>query len=149
MREQAKELAHTLGRAQQERENVQRDVARLTTELAAITEAEKKLAGIQAQLERLRAVSTECEKLEELARMHERRAALQEHRKQLAGEVQQLKVKLEGLRKAPELLKQTTDELSTAFTSLTEAEAEAAKLTTAWNRDVQDVKTKAEHRAEE
>jgi DNA repair protein SbcC/Rad50 len=141
-REQAIQLNHTLSRAQQERDNVQRDLARLTTELQAITEAEKKLSGIQEQLERLQTVSTECEKLEELARMHERRAALAEHRTQLAAEIEQLKVRLEGLKKAPELLKQTTDELSTALASLSEAEAEAAKLTTSWNRDMQDVKTK-------
>lgn len=142
VREQAKELTHTLGRAQQERANVQRDLARLTTELQAITEAEKKLSAIQGQLDRLHAVSTECEQLEELARMHERRAALQQHRAQLAAEIEQLKLKLDGLRKAPELLKQTTDETAVALATLTEAEAEAAKLTTTWNRDVQDVKTK-------
>jgi exonuclease SbcC len=141
-REQATQLNHTLSRAEQERDNVQRDLARLTTELQAITEAEKKLSGIQEQLERLHAVSTECEKLEELARTHERRSALMEHRKQLAAEIEQLKVRLEGLKKAPELLKQTTDELGSALASLTEAEAEAAKLTTSWNRDMQDVKTK-------
>ncbi|HEX6063396.1 MAG TPA: SMC family ATPase, partial [Longimicrobiales bacterium] len=141
-REQATQLNYTLSRAQQERDNVQRDLARLTTELQAITEAEKKLSAIQDQLDRLQAVSTECEKLEELARMHERRAALTEHRKQLATEIEQLKVRLEGLKKAPELLKQTTDELTAALASLAEAEAEAAKLTTSWNRDVQDVKTK-------
>ena len=142
VREQAKELAHTLNRAQQERDNVQRDLARLVIELAAISEAEKKLAAVQPQLERLQSVSTECEKLEELARMHERKAALLDHRTQLAAEIEQLKTRLEGLKKAPELLKQTTEELTVALANLAEAEAETAKLTTAWNRDVQDVKTK-------
>ncbi len=142
VREQSKELTHTLSRAQQEHENVQRDLVRVATELQAIGEAEKKLAAIQPQLDRLGAVTTECEKLEELARMHERRAALLEHRARLAAEIDQLKVRLEGLKKAPELLKQTTEELSAALAGLAEAEAEATKLSTAWNRDVQDVKTK-------
>jgi exonuclease SbcC len=142
VREQAKELTHTLSKAQQERENVQRDLARLATELQSIADAEKKLAAVQPQLERLNTVTTECERLEELARLHERRAALLQHRTQLTAEIEQLRIRLEGLKKAPELLKQTTEELTSAFASLTEAEAEAAKLSSAWNRDVQDVKTK-------
>ena len=41
VREQARELAHSMARAQQEHDNVQRDLARITTELQAIDEAEK------------------------------------------------------------------------------------------------------------
>ncbi|HEY0672461.1 MAG TPA: SMC family ATPase [Longimicrobiales bacterium] len=141
-RDQARELAHALTRAQQELENVERDLARIAGELDAIKTAEKELHAVQPKLERLTTVATECERLEELARMHERRAALVDHRAQLATDIEQLRVRLEGLKKAPELLKQTTEELTAAVAALTAAEEAAAKLSTAWNRDVQDVKTK-------
>ncbi len=141
-RDRARELTHTLTHAQQELENVERDLARIAGELDAIKTAEKELNAIQPQLERLNVVAAECERLEDLARTHERRAALVEHRSQLATEIEQLRVRLEGLKKAPELLKQTTDELTAAQAALSEAEAKLAQLSTTWNRDVQDVKTK-------
>jgi exonuclease SbcC len=142
VREQARELAHTLGRAQQEFQNVQRDLERISTELQAIDEAEKQLSAVQPQLERLHAVAAQCAELEELAQLHARRAALVEQRERMAAEIEQLRVRLEGLKKAPELLKQTGEELTVALANLTEAEAEAAQLSSAWHRDVQDVKTK-------
>ncbi len=142
VREQTTQLTHALQRAQQDVANVERELTRVTTELQTIALAEQQLSAIQPQLDRLTIVATECERLEELARMHERRAALLEHRVQLAAEIEQLKVRLEGLKKAPELLKQTTEELTAALATLASAEAETAKLSGAWNRDVQDVKTK-------
>ena len=142
VRDQARELAHTRARAQQDFENVGRDLERVTAELQAISDAEKQLSAIQPQLERLGVVAGECEQLEQLAQLHARRAALVEQRDRMASEIEQLRNKLEGLKKAPELLKQTSEELSVALAQLTEAEAEAARLATAWHRDVQDVKTK-------
>ena len=142
VREQARELTHTRDRAQQEHENVQRDLERIAAELRAIDEAEKQLSAVQPQLERLSVVAGQCEKLEQLAQIHARRAALIEQRERMAAELELLRTKLEALKKAPELLKQTSDELAVAFANLVEAEAEAARLMSAWNRDVQDVKTK-------
>ena len=141
-REHARELTQTLSAAQHDYDNAQRDIQRIAAELASIAGAEKELNALAPQLERLKVVATECERLEELARINERKIALTQHRQQLAREVEQLRVKLEGLKKAPELLKQTRDELSEAQQKLSEAEHVAGQLTANWNRDFQDVQTK-------
>lgn len=142
VREHARELTHTLTRAQNEAANIERDVARVGIELEAIAVAEKELAKIQPQLDRAQAVATECALLDEFALKNAQHAALVINRDRLAAEIEQLKTRLEALKKAPDLLKQTTDELAGAQAALSEAEANLAKLSTTWNRDVQDVKTK-------
>ena len=141
-RDQARELTHTLTRAQQELESAERDLARITGELDAIQKAEKELNELQPKLERLAEVAAECERLEDLALQHERKNALLENRHQLAAEIAQLRERLDGLKKAPELVKSTSEELAAAQAALREAEENVAKLSTTWHRDVQDVKTK-------
>ena len=142
VREQARELSHAITRAQNDVANTERDLARVDAELEAIASAEKELAKIQPQLERAQAVATECARLDEFALKNAQRAALVINRDRLAAEIEQLKTRLESLKKAPELLKQTTEELNSAQAALREAEESVAKLSTTWNRDVQDVKTK-------
>jgi DNA repair protein SbcC/Rad50 len=142
VRDQARELTHTLTRAQNEVANIERDLARVNAELEAIANAEQELEKIRPQLERAQAIAEECARLDEFALKNAQRAALVINRDRLAAEIEQLKMKLEGLKKAPELLKQTTEELAAAVAAVCEAEETVAKLSTNWNRDLQDVKTK-------
>jgi exonuclease SbcC len=141
-RENARELTRTLENAQKDTTNAATEIDRIAIELKAIAEAEQQLKAARPQLKRLAIIATDCEKLEELARTHERKVAQTSHRQQLAKEVAQLRTKLDGLKQAPELLKQTREELKLALDALAAAEEEGGKLTANWNRDLQDVKTK-------
>lgn len=141
IRETVRELTRTLENAQKDTSNAKIEIDRVATELKAIAEAERQLKAIKPQLKRLTQLATDCEKLEELARQHERKMALAGHRHQLGNEIMQLQAKLQGLKQAPELLTQTRDELKVALEALRIAEEEAEKLLANWNRDLQDVRT--------
>jgi exonuclease SbcC len=77
-RERARELAHGLEVARREREAAERDVARIALELDAIARAESELGPLRAELGELPGIAEECKQFAELARLAERRLALEE-----------------------------------------------------------------------
>jgi exonuclease SbcC len=147
-RERAIELTRTLASAQSEFDNAQRDIERIDAELKSIAAVEKELKALKPQLQRLKLVAIECEKMEELARLNERRLNYEERRKDLVAEIAQLKARLEQLQKAPDVLKQTQAEHQTANEALAAAEPELEQHRTEWNRNTQDVKTQIRLRAD-
>ena len=147
-RDHARELMQALNTAQQDYDTAQRDIERIAGELKSIAAAEKELTALEPQLERLKIVASECEKLEELARLNERRIALLDRQKEYQADIKQLKSRLEQLQKAPELLKQTQDEHKAANAALAAAEPELEQHRTEWNRNTQDVKTQIRFRGD-
>ena len=140
-REHARELTRTIEHAEKDIASARADVERIAAELKAIGAAEKELKEIKPKVDRLTVVSSACEKLEELARLHERRKGLEERRREVHTDVTQLKTRLEALQKAPELLKTTQEEHVAANAALAAAEPELEAQRTEWNRNTQDVKT--------
>ncbi|HET7321486.1 MAG TPA: AAA family ATPase, partial [Longimicrobiaceae bacterium] len=77
-RDRHRELTHAVEASEREREAARREMERAEAELARIATAETELAELRAQLAPLPDVAEECSRLSELARVNERRRAIQE-----------------------------------------------------------------------
>jgi exonuclease SbcC len=140
-RERSRELIQQADAAQRELANAQRELQRAQAEVQKVAAAEAELAAIKPQLAELDRLTLACEQLDEHAIRHERRVALTERQTELNADLTAIVARLEQIGRAPELLLQTEQEIEQGRVALAEAEAEVTNLRTAWNRDVQDVKT--------
>jgi exonuclease SbcC len=141
-REEARELAHGLEVARREREVAERDVARAEKELDAIAAAERELAPLRTELAHLPTVAEECAQLAELARLAERRRALEETERQLAAELAEGARRLERLEEAPRYLEQYRGELAAAREALAAAERALEARQAEWVERRQETDTK-------
>ena len=143
-RERDRELAAAAAVAASEEEAARRDVARVEEELRTIATHEADLGGLRARLTVLPDVTRECERMSELARLAERRRALEENARAVAAELDASAARLERLRQAPELLTQVTSELEELAAALRVAEEQAAEEDREWQRHRQEAATKLE-----
>ena len=140
-RTRARELTQALGSARRETENAQRELERAQSELQKIAEAEMLLEEVKPRIADLDRITTECEALEQLARVHERRLSLEERQKELQADLTAIAKRVEQIGRAGELLLQTTQEIDVVRETLAVVEKEVDELRTGWNRDLQDVRT--------
>jgi exonuclease SbcC len=141
-RDRFRELGHALAAAAHEREAAARDILRLEEELARVAAAEQELTDLRTQLAPLPAVSIECERLAELARLHERRRLLEAQVLEIEAELARSSERLTGLERAPGLVLRYSKELADARAEQRSVEAELEEKKTAWLRDRQDAETK-------
>ena len=140
-RARARELAQQLEAIEREIAGAAAEVERAEAELQKIATAEAELSALKPQLAELAEVTSQCEALEEQARLHERRVATEERVRELTADVTSIRARLDQIGRAPELLKQTTEEIEQSRGALEQADAEVETLRSTWNRDAQDVKT--------
>lgn len=136
------ELGHAVEAAARERDAALRDLVRLEGELSRVADAERELADLRAQLEPLPSVTQECERLSELARLHERRRSLGEQVVELEAELERSRERLARLEQAPELLARYAGELEATRVEQAQLATELEARKTAWLRDRQDAETK-------
>jgi exonuclease SbcC len=141
-RERARELTHGVEVARREGEVAARDVGRIQPELEAIAAAEAELGPLRIELAELPGVAEECEQLAELARLAERRRALEEGERQLASELAEGARRLERLDEAPRYLVQYREELSVAREALAVAESSLQQRHGEWIERRQETETR-------
>ena len=141
-RERDRELLFQAESTRREREGAERDEARLKAELEAIAAAEAELGGLRVELAQLPDLTEECARLAELARLDERRRALEETERQLAQELAAGAQRLERLEDAPRYLEQYRQELAEARGALAAAEAEVQARHAEWIERRQETETK-------
>ncbi len=140
-RARARELAQQLEAVEREIAGAAAEVERAQAELQKIATAAAELSALKPQLAELAEVTSQCEALEEQARLHERRVATEERVRELTADVTSIRARLDQIGRAPELLKQTTEEIEQSRGALEQADAEVETLRSTWHRDAQDVKT--------
>jgi exonuclease SbcC len=141
-RERFHELSRRIEAAASERAATSRDLARLDAELARVADAERELAELRARLAPLPTLARECERLAELARLHERRRGLEAQLRESDAELARSAERLAGLEQAPQLLVRFAEELAAAREEQRAVAAELEERKTAWLRDRQDAETK-------
>ncbi|MGH7480726.1 MAG: SbcC/MukB-like Walker B domain-containing protein, partial [Longimicrobiales bacterium] len=111
-------------------------------ELARIAEAQGRLGALGAELAALPDLATHCERQAELARRAERRRALAEREKQLAEDAREAAARIDGLERAPELLREIETQLEERRAALAAAERRVEEVHGRWIQDKQDVRTR-------
>lgn len=141
-RERDRELLFQAESARRERETAEREETRLRKELEAIAAAARELDALRIELSHLPDVVEECARLAELARLDERRRALEETERQLAKELAEGAQRLERLQGAPGYLEQYRGELAEAREALAAAESELQARHAEWIERRQETETK-------
>lgn len=141
-RDEARELTHAIEAAHADVDRARRDLERAETALEAVRAAESELAPLRAPLAQLTAVVRECDELADLARIAERRGALEDNARALATDLEQLAARLEAIGRAPELVRQYTDELDAARAELSKLDAVVEDRRTDWSARRQEVRTR-------
>jgi exonuclease SbcC len=141
-RERHRELSIGVEAAEREEEAAQREVDRAAEELARISAAQAEQGVLRAELAGLPELVRQCDRLDALARTHERRRALAEQVREIGLELDRSVERLARLERAPELGRRYAEELDAARAEQAEAEAELETRKTAWLRDRQDAETK-------
>ena len=141
-REQSKESLHLLTAAQSELQTTLRDIDRLRQDLAAIATANEQLLAVRQKLNGLADLEQRCSAMAELARIAERRRALEESLRTARIEHAERAERLKALEQAPALLKQYQSEIEQARNQFAEAERHATAAREGWVGERQDVATK-------
>ena len=142
MREQARDNLHETQSARKELESAERDVERLGRELEAIAQAAAELSGVQERLRELPEVAAEAARLDELARIHERRTILERNEKSLRDEIAERDRRIAVLEKAPALVKQYQDDVASARAALEKADTAVDTESADWSGKKQEVATR-------
>lgn len=141
-REEHRELTALLDRAVREQDAASRELARRAGELAAITAAQEELTDLRQKLVPLAGMRAECDRLAQLAKIHERRRVLQEQVLELDAELERTAERLGRVAQAPQLLERFTGELGTLREQRREVEQERDGANGKWLEDRQDARTK-------
>ncbi|HEX6070214.1 MAG TPA: SMC family ATPase, partial [Longimicrobiaceae bacterium] len=141
-RERDRELSIAIEAAEREESAARREVERAAEELARISAAQAEQAVLRAELAGLPELVRQCDRLDALARTHERRRALAEQVREIGLELDRSVERLARLERAPELGRRYSEELAAARAEQAEAEVELETRKTAWLRDRQDAETK-------
>jgi DNA repair protein SbcC/Rad50 len=141
-RERHRELTHAIEAAEQERDAVARDLARIGDEIARSQAAQDELTGLRERLRDLPATAAECERLARLARLDERRRALAEQLADLRDSLARSAERLKRVEQAPALVDRYAAELGRLREEQQAVQAKLDESKTAWLRDRQDAETK-------
>jgi len=141
-RDRAREATHRLESARRELEAAERDERRIRAELENVTSAQAELQELHERLRELPTVADECNRLAELARIAERRRALEESERALAEELERGRERLEKLEQAPALAEQYRAEVEEARTAVAAAERRVEEQRAAWVERRQEVETR-------
>ncbi len=141
-RDQLQEILAELRVAESEEASAVRELERVDRELAELATARDELASLAAQVAPLAALREELARLEQLARAEGRRAALAESERSLAEELERLRQRRARLEQAPQLEEQAQVDLEARRAALREAEAQLQEKRTEWVRDRQEAETK-------
>jgi exonuclease SbcC len=143
-RERARDNVHETQAAKKELEAAERDIERVGRELEAIAQAAAELSGVRDRLRELPAVTGEATRLEDLARVHERRSVLERSEKALREEIAERDRRIATLEKAPALVKQYQEDLAAARAALERADALVESESADWSGKKQEVATRLE-----
>lgn len=145
----AQEAQERIARLEHQREleaqqyrDADRALARAAEELDAVVRAEAELGPLRRDLEALPEEIRTHERQSELARLAERRRALEESRAQLAAELDGAAERLERLAQAPAFLERFRGETAALREALSSAESGVERERDLWQQDRQEVRTR-------
>ncbi|MGH7503496.1 MAG: AAA family ATPase, partial [Longimicrobiales bacterium] len=142
IRERARDNVHETQAAKKELEAAERDSERTRRELETIAEAAAELGGVRERLRELPAIVAEVTKLDELARVHERRSVLAHSETALREEIAERDRRIATLEKAPGLVMQFQAELAAAREALETADSQVEAQSADWSSKKQEVATR-------
>jgi DNA repair protein SbcC/Rad50 len=140
--ERQREIATLLERAARDGDAATREAERTERELEAVAAAAAELTELRVRLEPHAGVREECARFAALARVAERRGALQEQAKDLRDEMVRTGERLQRVEQAPLLLERFAAELAELRADRTTLDAERESRNAKWLEDRQDARTK-------
>lgn len=140
--ERERELAHTQELASAEAEAAERDLRRLSQELADIARAEEELRDLEVSVAALPALASECERLAAASRGVAIRRARQERIEALASDLTLHRERIGALEQAPALLERFQSREREQDRVVREADTEVLRLHDAWVQETQTIKTR-------
>jgi exonuclease SbcC len=141
-REKAQELLAEINANDREAAAVQRNLERVTSELAVMAGSRAELADLQKSIEPLGELRDELAVLDELYREEGRRKALVENEAVLREELEKLQSRHASIQKAPAEEEEVTEALEKKRAELEETQGRLEAKRTEWVRDRQDAETK-------
>jgi DNA repair protein SbcC/Rad50 len=144
-RDRDRELAHIITVTRGEEDAARRESARAHAELVEMEAAEAELVPLREQLLELPDVTAQCERMSELARIGERRRALEQTEKMLVTDLVASQYRVDRLEQAPAILAEALRELEELRAGFAEAEAALEAQLSDWMRDRQEVDTKLDN----
>ena len=119
-----------------------KDAKRLEEELAEIADARKEVAQIKSELSVHKDLESQLHEMQALAAQEGRRAALNENRRQIVGELAQLHQRAASLASDASLVETKEREREETRKEQQELENRITELRTEWARDRQEAETK-------
>jgi exonuclease SbcC len=141
-REESQQLEGDLRVAQSELQGLQRNVERLTAELAHVSAAREALVPLAADLAPLHELGNDLSRMRDLAVHDGRRQALLEQERALAAELVELREQRMQVQTAPALEEQVTVELEARRRAHDESQGKLELRRTEWVRDRQEAETR-------
>jgi exonuclease SbcC len=141
-RDKAQSIASDISSNEREEASLQRNLERVTGELATVAESRAELGRLQQSLEPMSELKAEVAILEEMYREEGRRKALVEAEHALSEEVEKLRARHTVIERAPAIEEEVTLELEKKRQDLEDAQGQLEARRTEWVRDRQDADTK-------
>ncbi len=141
-RDKVQALTSEINGNEREVSSLEKNLERVATELATISDARAELGNLQTAIESLTDLRDEIGILDELYREEGRRKALIENEAVLREEIDKLKSRHASIEKAPAEEEEVTVDLEKKRAEVEEAQGTLEAKRTEWVRDRQDAETK-------